>query len=199
MGGDQANHVPCVLHVPGAAPRRISQPVRTIDLAPTFAELAGVPVAGGWEGRPLTSSVQGGAAPEPRPVYAETGFPFIQFRVPGIERPALPPMDEMTSIDESFNHQFVLRPDYRQPLIDAKERCLRTERWKLVCTPMAGGGRHFRLFHLPDDPHCERDLAARRPEVLEPLRRALEAWIDERRETPIRGIFPAGEPGGAGS
>jgi len=30
--------------------------------------------------------------------------------------------------------------------------------------------------------------------VLEPMRQALERWMDERIETPISGIFPNGEP-----
>jgi hypothetical protein len=33
-----------------------------------------------------------------------------------------------------------------------------------------------------------------RPEVLAPMRAALERWMDEGIETPIAGIFPDGEP-----
>ncbi len=196
IGGDQANHVPLVMHIPGTEARRIGQTVRVIDIAPTLAELAGVGRPPEWEGRSLAGWLRGGEGPESRPVYAETGFPFIQFRVAGVERPPLPPMDEMTFIDESFNHQFVLRPEFAQRLVAAKERCLRTARWKLVCTPTATGGRHFRLFHLPDDPHCQHDLSERRPEVCGRMRGALEAWIDEHRETPLAEIFPGGEPDG---
>ena len=100
----------------------------------------------------------------------------------------------MTFIDEQFNYQFVLKPEYEPKVITAKERCLRTGRWKLVCTPLADGGRSFRLFFLPEDPHCQSNLAADRPEVLDVMRRALERWMDERKETPHGEIFPAGEP-----
>jgi arylsulfatase A-like enzyme len=196
IGGDQANHVPFVLHVPGAQPRRFTQLVRTLDMAPTLAGLAGVARPADWEGRDLAGWLDGRQQPASLPFFAETGFPFIRFRVPGIERPALPPMDELTFIDRSFNHQFVLRPEYEQPLVNAKERCLRTERWKLVCTPTAAGSRHFRLFYLLDDPHCLHDVKDRHPEAFAALRRALEAWIDEGRETLIEEIFPRGEPAG---
>jgi arylsulfatase A-like enzyme len=79
-------------------------------------------------------------------------------------------------------------------LVAAKQRCLRTRDWKLVCTPTAAGGRHFGLFHLAADPHAGRDLASERPEVLAPMRAALEKWMDHHVETPIAEIFPAGEP-----
>lgn len=193
-GGDQTNHVPMVVRVPGQSARRFPQVVRMIDLAPTLAELAGTKPAGSWEGRSFAGWLKGVEEPESRAYYGETGFPFILFHEPGVERPKLPPMDEATFIDESFGYQFVLRPEHEERLVAAKQRCLRTERWKLVCTPAADGSRRFRLHHLPGDPHCERDVAAERPEVLAPMRRALERWMDEREESMIGEIFPGGEP-----
>jgi arylsulfatase A-like enzyme len=103
-------------------------------------------------------------------------------------------MDEMTFIDKSFNYQFVVKPVYRDRIVEAKQRCLRTRDWKLVCTPAADGSRHHRLFHITNDPHCLQDLAASRPEVLAPMRAALDAWMDQHVETPIHAIFPGGEP-----
>ncbi len=193
-GGLQANHVPMVMHFPGLAPRAIPETVRMIDVVPTLADWVGAPKPAVWQGQSFAGWLKGTAPPECRPFYGETGFPFIQFRVPGVERPKLPPMDELTAIDPTFNYQFVLKPQYQDRLVAAKQRCLRTRDWKLVCTPTAAGSRHFGLFHLASDPHGERDLASQRPEVLAPLRAALERWIDAHQETPIRTIFPAGEP-----
>ena len=97
-------------------------------------------------------------------------------------------------IDETYNYQFVVKPEYRERIVQAKQRCLRTRNWKLVCTPTAAGSRHFGLFDLATDPHGETDLATARPEVLAPMRAAMDRWIDELTETSIREIFPAGEP-----
>jgi arylsulfatase A-like enzyme len=193
-GGMHSYQVPLVLHVPGVEPRRIGETVRLLDLAPTLAGLAGIEAAASWEGRDLSGWIRGNSLPQDLPVYAETGFPFIQFSVPGVERPALAPMDEMTFIDKSFNYQFVVKPEYRERIVQAKQRCLRTRDWKLVCTPAADGSRHFRLFHITCDPHCMNDLAKSKPEVLAAMRDALEAWIDQHIETPIGVIFPDGEP-----
>lgn len=193
-GALHANHVPMIVHIPGAAPKIIPETVRLIDVAPTIAEIAGAPKPASWQGRSFAGWLRGTETPEHRPFYGETGFPFIQFTVPGVERPKLPPMDEMTMIDEDYNYQFVLRPEFRERLAEAKQRCLRTRDWKLVCTPTAAGTRHFGLFHLASDPHAEKDLAPTRPEVLAPMRAALEKWMDHGVESSIPEIFPTGEP-----
>jgi arylsulfatase A-like enzyme len=193
-GGGQANHVPMIMHFPGLAPRVIPQTVRMLDVMPTLADWVGIPKPAVWQGQSFAGWLNGDQTPVTRPFYGETGFPFIQFKVTGIERPPLPPMDELTGIDPDYNYQFVLKEPYRERLVQAKQRCLRTHDWKLVCTPTAQGTRHFGLFHLSADPHGEHDLAAVRPEVLAPLRAALECWIDQHQETSIAAIFPNGEP-----
>jgi arylsulfatase A-like enzyme len=193
-GGLQANRVPMIVHVPGVEPKVIPETVRLIDVVPTLADLTGTEKSPTWQGHSFAGWIRGTEEPVHLPFYGETGFPFIQFSVKGVERPKLPPMDEMTMIDEDYNYQFVLKPEYRERLVQAKQRCLRTRDWKLVCTPTAQGDRHFGLFHMTSDPHGEKDLAASRPEVLAPMRAALERWMDEKTETPIAGIFPTGEP-----
>ena len=103
-------------------------------------------------------------------------------------------MDKLTEIDPAYNYQFVLKDEYVDRLIQAKQRCLRTANWQLVCTPTASGERHYSLFQIRTDPHGTTDVAAARPEVLAPMRAALERWMDREEETSIAEIFPAGEP-----
>jgi hypothetical protein len=103
-------------------------------------------------------------------------------------------MDHCTFIDESYNYQFVVKPEFRERIVQAKQRCLKTRNWKLICTPTAAGTRHYGLFNLVADPGCVTDVADSRPEVLAPLRAAMDRWLDQHTETPIREIFPAGEP-----
>lgn len=193
-GGDQTNHVPLIVHVPGQKGGRFPQTVRTIDIAPTIAELLQVSPPSSWEGRSLAGWIGEKEQPTSRAFYGETGFPFIQFRVDGVERPSLPPMDRLTYIDETFDYQFVVRPEYREPLVTAKQRCLRTDKWRLVCTPTAQGGRHFGLFFLPEDSNGRHDVAKENPEVAGAMRAALEKWIDHKEETPISQIFGGAEP-----
>lgn len=70
-------HVPLLLHLPGVAARRIEAPVSLLDLAPTVANLMGVP--DGWElfqGRNLLHLLAGGETPGS--VVVET-WPFAAF------------------------------------------------------------------------------------------------------------------------
>jgi arylsulfatase A-like enzyme len=193
-GGMQANHVPMIVHVPGATPQVIPETVRLIDVIPTVAELLGQEKSPTWQGQSFAKWIRQTETPVFRPFYGETGFPFIQFKVKGVERPYLPPMDECTGIDPNYNYQFVLKDQYLPRLIEAKQRCLRTRYWKLVCTPTAQGSRHFGLFQIAKDPHGEIDVARNRPEVLAPLQAALERWMDRQTESAIAEIFPGGEP-----
>ena len=168
--------------------------MRSIDIAPSLMEWLGQKAAPGWEGKSFAHWIENPSAARSHPFYAETGFPFIQFRVENVQRPPLPPMDELTFIDDGYDYHFVLKPEFEQRLVDAKERMLRTERWKLIMTPRADGGRHFRLFHIAEDKHCERNVAAQHPEVLAAMKTALERWVDEKVETDIATMFPQGEP-----
>jgi arylsulfatase A-like enzyme len=193
-GGDQSNHIPLVMYVPGKAPQTFQQIVRAIDIAPTLMDLLGQSSPAGWEGKSFAPWLDEPSIAQSRPFYAETGFPFIQLRVENVPRPPLPPMDEMTFIDDDYDYHFVLKPEYEQRLVDAKERVLRTEHWKLILTPCADGERHFRLFDLRNDPHCEHNIVTEKPEVFLAMKKALEKWVDEKTESDIATIFPAGEP-----
>ena len=192
--GLQANHVPLIVHVPGTKPQIIPETVRLIDIVPSLADLLGVEKPTIWQGQSFAAWIRNTEPAVCRPFYAETGFPFIQFRVKDVERPYLPPMDECTFIDPSFNYQFVLKSQYHDRLIEAKQRCLKTRDWKLICTPTAQGTRHFALFHMSKDRYGETDVIDSRPEVLAPMKAALERWMDAKEETAIAAIFPAGEP-----
>ena len=193
-GGLQSNHVPMIVHVPGTAPQVIPETVRLIDVIPTLADFLGQEKSPTWQGQSFANWIRKTETPVFRPFYGETGFPFIQFEVKGVERPKLPAMDELTHIDPSYNYQFVLKKEYLDRLIQAKQRCLKTRYWKIVCTPTAQGGRHFALFQVENDPHSESDVASGRPEVLAPMQAALERWMDQKFESSIAEIFPTGEP-----
>ena len=73
-------------------------------------------------------------------------------------------------------------------MLRTKERCVRTERFKLVKTPGIKGPI-YRLYDLKDDKHCEHDVKADFPEVTERMTRALERWAVNKQESNIREIL----------
>ena len=193
-GGDHGSHIPLAIAGPGIRGQTRAAQARSLDIAPTLLELAGLEIPADWTGKSLAGAIRQGVEAEDQPFYGETSLPFILLRVEGVERPVLPPMDKLTRIDPDYHHQFVVREEWEEPVVTAKQRCLRTRRWKVVATPRKEGGRHYGLFHLESDPYCRENLSEARPEVLGPMRAALERWIDQGEETAIREIFPGGEP-----
>ena len=191
-GGDQGTHVPCVLYVPGAKPHKVEGLVRNIDIAPTLLNLASGGTDPRFEGVDLTQYVDGKSGPTGLAYYGETGFPFTVRTIPGEESLPVPALDTLTYVDNSFDFHIVLRPEHAPALNLSKERCLRTEEWKLVFTPGAHGPIH-RLYHLPDDPHCERDVSSTHPDVYLKMKHHLWLWITKGVEAPSAEIL-GGEP-----
>jgi len=62
--------VPLLVHVPGAAPRKIAGEARLIDVAPTIADLVGVAAPPSFDGESLVPQLDGAPVPD-RPIFAE--------------------------------------------------------------------------------------------------------------------------------
>ncbi len=62
--------VPLLVHLPGAAARRIAGEVRLIDVAPTIADLLGVAPPPSFDGESLVPQLEGAPVPD-RPIFAE--------------------------------------------------------------------------------------------------------------------------------
>jgi choline-sulfatase len=76
---DATLRVPLIVSWPGhlAGGRRVSTPVRSIDLAPTLLDLADVPPLPHAQGRTLAPLARGGGSDAAPPAYAETYFPLL--------------------------------------------------------------------------------------------------------------------------
>jgi arylsulfatase A-like enzyme len=79
--------VPLIISGPGIAPSTISDQVRHVDLLPTLADLAGIPIPEGLDGRSLRTLMDGGVLPE-EPAYMEAvGVKLEGKRIVGARRP----------------------------------------------------------------------------------------------------------------
>ena len=82
-------HVPMIVGAPGGKPRVVREPVSTIDLAPTLASLAGVPMTGTLDGVDLAPVVRDGDPPPlpistPRPNTRRSSAGAISRRSAGL-------------------------------------------------------------------------------------------------------------------
>ncbi len=188
-GGDQANHVPAIFHIPGfGKPQRHANLIRTIDFAPTLLELIGARPEPRFEGTSLAPLIRGETQSQELAYYGETSYLFFRRSILGEEPLHIPPMDETTFIDPDFDFHFVLKDKYQEAVLRTKEYCVRTRRFKYVRTP--GTQKPIeRLFDLNADPHCERDVKSAFPEVHGRLRDALEHWLTSHEQRTAKEIF----------
>jgi arylsulfatase A-like enzyme len=189
-GGDQNNNVPCIIRVPGLAKpgRTVTKLTRTLDFPPTLLDMVGLPGDQRFEGKSFAPYIRDEGKDLSLAWYGETSYLFFRRKIPGEVPLYIPPMDETTMIDPEFDFHFVLKDKYQDDVLKTKERCLRTERFKLVYTPGAKGPIH-RLYDTIDDRHCERDVKKQFPEVFTRMKTALAKWMDLHKESTITEIF----------
>lgn len=188
-GGDQANHVPMIMHIPGVEkPQRHTQLARTIDFAPTLLDLLNAPAQPRFEGTSLAPLIRGEREKLGLAFFGETSYLFFRRKIPGEEPLFIPPMDETTFIDPEFDFHFVLKDKFQDAVLKTKEYCVRTERFKYVRTP----GRQDpieRLFDLREDEHCERDVKKQYPDVKARLSAALDKWQTTQQQSTTQEIY----------
>ena len=194
-GKDPDLHIPCVLYVPGreTEARCVNHLVRSIDFAPTLLDLAGLPADARMEGVSLKPYVEQPGANLALAVFAETSEPFAKRSIPGEIPLLINPPAATTAVDLSFDGHEVLLDAYQEEILKTKERCLRTQYWKLVFSP--GRDRDiWRLFDLRRDPNCEHPVNFTYPGVFSSMQKSLLTWMREKKESRIGDIFPDGEP-----
>ncbi|MFO0569849.1 MAG: sulfatase [Polyangiaceae bacterium] len=177
--GDEAAHVPLVVvdpRKPGG--KRVEQLTRSVDLAPTLCELAGVACeTDGLDGRSLAPALTGAALPE-RLAFAETGIWFTR-KIPDVPpelRLPYPDLTEVVEVDGARSGDLVAKRDFEPLLVTAKHRMVRDGRYKLVYAPTRTGVR-WMLFDSLKDPEETEDVALREPAVTERLKKELWTWM----------------------
>jgi arylsulfatase A-like enzyme len=191
FGGDQSTHIPFFLRVPPAdtppgwpsAGARIDALARNVDLAPTLLELLGRAVPPTMEGQSLVPLLTGARTDLDLPIFAETCYLFFpKSKAMGMltaeERARLfevPGAVETLDVDPAFDNNLVLRPDLHEPVLRAKDRMVRTRRWKLIEMP-GTPTPVLRLYDMVADPGQTTDVASLHPALVERLRHALHTY-----------------------
>lgn len=183
FGGDQSTRIPFLLRLPSRTPGTVDAITRNADVAPTLLSLLGLEVPASMQGVSLTPLLRGEVKDLGLTAFAETCYLFFpkakaMTGLTEAERAEVVDLAGATDtleVDPSFRHNLVLRPAYRQAVIDAKDRMVRTAKWKLVVIP--GKQRELvRLFDMERDRGQRVDLSGEQPEVTRELRALLETY-----------------------
>jgi hypothetical protein len=68
--------------------------------------------------------------------------------------------------------------------VRAKDRMIRSGRWKLTYQP-TDNGAIYSLYDMETDPGCKRDVSAAHPEIVEELSVRLCMWIGKRERRAL--------------
>lgn len=175
--GDFSARVPIIVADPRhPTPHKVGSVVRTVDVAPTLLDLAGVPVPPTVEGVSLAPLVRGERLPQDLPAFYETGVWLTDLPGTPDDHIRYPHLPELLEIPDKANGMISLKPRYMQVVVEAKDRMVRVGDWKLSYQPLTNGAL-YKLFNIVEDPGCQRDVLAQYPEIGARLRSILEQWI----------------------
>jgi arylsulfatase A-like enzyme len=175
--GDFSARVPLIIADPRLpAGKAVSDPVRTVDIAPTLLDLIELPVPGYMEGASLAPLMRGDAIEEQRPAFYETGVWLTD--LPGSPATHLryPSLPDLLEVPDKGIGMICLKQEYVDIVIAAKDRMVRLGDWKLSYEPLADGPL-YKLFNIREDAACSQDVLAWNLEVATQLRLLLEAWM----------------------
>ena len=175
--GDFSARVPLLIHDPRKPSGRIvDDVVRSIDVTPTLLELVGMPAPGAMDGVSLAAALGDPAGCPKLDAYYETGIWITD--IPGLPDGHLryPNLLELLEVPDRDSGTLALKAQYAGITVDAKDRMIRSGRWKLVYQPLVDG-YSLQLFDVLSDPMCKNNVAAENPAVTTTLWRNLEAWL----------------------
>lgn len=174
--GEASPRIPLVIRDPRKTGRGIlQQVVRSIDLAPTLLDLAGATAAHGMEGVSLAACLDSHDRCPMVSAFNETGIWIAD--IPGLPDQHLryPDLLELMEVPNRETGTLAIKSQYQQVVLDAKDRMIRRERWKLVYQPLETG-YVLRLFDLEADPACQNDVSLKYPEVRSELWASMQAF-----------------------
>ena len=186
--GDYSPRVPLIISGPdikqeGNLRREI---VRSIDIAPTLLDMAGLAIPASMEGISLSSYLRGDPASGERSAYNETGLWLTDLPGTSPEHLRYPDIFELLTIPDHSLGTMAIKAKYQDIIVEAKDRMVRTSRWKLVYQPMREGANYF-LFDVIADPDCRQDVASKYPEVAQKLKMQLISWMTQDSDRIWRG------------
>ena len=180
---DDSSRIPLIIVDPRQAGNGvISDITRSTDVAPTLLALAKLPIPQEMDGISLIPYLQDKNANLNLHAYAETGIWFA--KLPGMPHDHIlyPELPELLEVPDKISGTLALKPEFKQIIIDAKDRMIRTKQWKLVYQPLKQGPA-FQLFDLINDPKCHHNVATSHPEIFEHLKLQLSSWIQPMLRT----------------
>lgn len=180
LGKDPSARVPLLIIDPRAKqPGRIDTIVRSIDLAPTLTGLTGISETNAeFRGVSLAGVVRDAAEAPDLHAYHETGLWLGN--IPGLSKNHLryPSLLSILEVPDKDSGTLAIKREHQKRIVEAKDRMLRTNQWKLIYFPMEGGAEYW-LYDTIRDPNGDNNLIGEQPQVFNQLKDELINWMSQ--------------------
>ncbi len=185
--GDFSARVPIIIADPRIRrARKVSQVVRTVDIAPTLLELAGLTAPATVQGVSLAPLMRGEVLSTELPAFNETGVWLTDLPGTPTNHLRYPYLPELLDVPDKRIGMISLKAKYVDIIIAAKDRMVRVGDWKLTYQPLTDSAI-YRLFNIREDPGCQRNVLDQQPRTAEHLKSLLDAWMDDDPKSGRRG------------
>lgn len=181
--GDFSARIPLLIVDPRTPkPRIIPEVVRTVDIAPTLLDLAGLPIRPYMEGVSLTPLMRGERLATELPAFYETGVWLTDLPGTPAKHLRYPDLPDLLEVPDKQLGMISLKSQYLAITTAAKDRMVRVGDWKLTYQPLIDGPI-YQLFNIREDAECRRNVIDQHPEIAKELKTLLLQWMKGDRET----------------
>lgn len=176
---DVSSRIPLFMSGPGIPQgRNITKPIRSIDITPTLLDLIGIKPEIEMDGISLKSYILDSMIETDLEIYNETGIWLTD--LPGMPENHLryPKLLDLLTVRNIVTGTISIKPEFESLVTQAKDRMIRTGKWKLVYQPLQESFL-LRLFNLDQDPLCQDDVSENHPEIVNMLWKKLYCIIED--------------------
>lgn len=179
LGDDQSNRVPIIIYDPSKpTAHAIDTSTRLIDIAPTVLDLAGINPPQNMDGCSLTDTIDYPGGAMDLHSYHESGIWLSN--IPGMRKDHLsyPNILDILDIPDKELGMLCVKDEYIDRVIEAKDRSIRDQKWKLIYQPTLNGNDYL-LFDMRNDPQCTTDVKLQYPGIFSHYKNLLDEWIGQ--------------------
>ncbi len=178
LGDDPSARVPLVmLHPSLPKNKRITKVTRSVDLAPTLLDMLNIPAeSSSMEGVSLTSCINSDCPDLALEAFFETGVWLTPLATLNDQHLRYPSAMEFLEVPNRATGTLGIKKEFRDIDIEARDRMIRSDKWKLVYLPMQKGAIYW-LFDNETDPTGEIDISKQKSEVFADMKYRLVSWM----------------------
>lgn len=187
MGTETSGRIPLIIIDPAhrSNPHIVPNIVRTVDLVPTLLDLIGREPPSDVDGVSLKPYLDGAPVDLNLVAFQETGLWLGNNPELSKLHIRYPSLLKMLEVRNKQTGTLSLKKEFRDKVITAKDRMMRTDEWKVVYMPLVTGGK-FYLFNIIDDPQCRHDVATKFEKTFLSLTTRLRTWLDSDPQRELR-------------